>query len=277
MSSTPFGEHLKREREMRGVSLAEVSAATRISTRFLEAIESDRWESLPGGVFNRGFIRSVARYLGLDEDSMVAEYALETRGRVETGVVPDPPMEMPRNWKPAIVAAIVLVVILVGVGFAYARYGGKIAERLHWKPAATAPAASATSGDAARGANDSATGASSVGAAAAGNGAAQNSKASDGATATAGAADPLELTLQTSKLVDVTIVADGATIFSGSIDAGDKRVFEAHDAFDVSSSDSSAIVLELNGRRVGAFGQLGLPGSVKLTRNDLKAPAGDSH
>ena len=265
---------------MRGVSLAEVSAATRISTRFLEAIESDRWESLPGGVFNRGFIRSVARYLGLDEDSMVAEYALETRGRVEAGVVPDPPMEMPRNWKPAIVAAIVLAVILVGVGFAYARYGGKIAERLHWKPAAaTAPVASATSGDAARGANDAATGAAGVGAAAAGNGAAQNSKASDGAAGTAGAAaaDPLELTLQTSKLVDVTIVADGATIFSGSIDAGDKRVFEARDAFDVSSSDSSAIVLELNGRRVGAFGQLGLPGSVKLTRNDLKVPAGDSH
>jgi cytoskeleton protein RodZ len=276
MSSTPFGEHLKREREMRGVSLAEVSAATRISTRFLEAIESDRWESLPGGVFNRGFIRSVARYLGLDEDSMVAEYALETRGRVEAGVVPDPPMEMPRNWKPAIVATIVLVVILAGVGFAYARYGGKIAERLHWKPAA---AGSATSGEAASGANDAATGASGVGAAAAGNSAAQNSKASDGAAASAGAAvaDPLELTLQTSKLVDVTIVADGATIFSGSIDAGDKRMFEAHDAFEITSSDSSAIVLELNGRRVGAFGQLGLPGSVKLTRNDLKAPAGDSH
>jgi cytoskeletal protein RodZ len=271
MSSTPFGEHLKREREMRGVSLEEVSAATRISTRFLEAIESDRWESLPGGVFNRGFIRSVARYLGLDEDSMVAEYALETRGRVENGVVPDPPLEMPRNWKPAIVAAIALVVILAGVGFAYARYGGKIAARLHGKPAVAT--ASATSGDTARGANDAA------GAAAAGNGSEQNSKPSDGAAATAGAAaaDPLELTLQTSKLVDVTIVADGSTLFSGSIDAGDKRVFEARDAFDVSSSDSSAIVLELNGHRVGAFGQLGLPGSVKLTRNDLKAPAGDSH
>ena len=260
---------------MRGVSLEEVSAATRISTRFLEAIESDKWESLPGGVFNRGFIRSVARYLGLDEDSMVAEYALETRGRVEAGVVPDPPMEMPRNWKPAIVAAIVLVVILAGVGFAYARYGGKIAARLHWKPAAaTAPVASAASGDAARGSNDAA-----GGAAAAGNSAAQNSKSSDGTAASAGAAaaDPLELTLQTSKLVDVTIVADGATVFNGPIDAGDKRQFEARDVFEVTSSDALAIVLELNGQHVGAFGQLGLPGSIKLTRNDLKAPAGDSH
>ena len=58
MSSTPFGEHLKREREMRGVSLEEVSAATRISPRFLEAIENEKWDELPGGVFNRGFIRA---------------------------------------------------------------------------------------------------------------------------------------------------------------------------------------------------------------------------
>ena len=61
MASTPFGEHLKREREMRGVTLEEISAATRISTRFLEALENEHWEELPGGVFNRGFIRSVAR------------------------------------------------------------------------------------------------------------------------------------------------------------------------------------------------------------------------
>jgi cytoskeleton protein RodZ len=281
MSSTPFGEHLKREREMRGVSLEEVSAATRISTRFLEAIESDRWESLPGGVFNRGFIRSVARYLGLDEDSMVAEYALETRGRVEAGVVPDPPMAMPRNWKPAIVAAIVLVVILAGVGLAYARYGGKIAARLHWKPGAATP-----SGDTARGANDGgAAGTASVDAAgqsAKGNhgvaaAPAGAESAAAGAAAGTAAADPMELTLQTSKLVDVTIVADGATVFNGPIDAGDKREFEARDVFDVTSSDALAIVLELNGQPVGAFGQLGLPGSIKLTRNDLKTPSGDSH
>jgi len=273
MSSTPFGEHLKREREMRGVSLEEVSAATRISTRFLEAIESDRWDSLPGGVFNRGFIRSVARYLGLDEDSMVAEYSLETRGRVEVGVVPDAPMAMPRNWKPAILATIVLVAILAGAAFTYARYGGEISARLHRRPStATAPAVPDLRADASRGANDSA---AAVGrAATAGNSTAQNSQ-NDGSRATA--VDPLELTLQTNKLVDVTIVADGSTVFSGPIDAGDKRQFEAHDAFDVTSSDSSAIILELNGHPMAAFGQTGLPGSVKLTRSDLKVPSGDSH
>jgi hypothetical protein len=182
-------------------------------------------------------------------------------------------MAMPRNWKPAIVTVIALVVILAGAAFAYARYGGKIAARLRGSPpGAVAPLASDPSGDASRSTNNTA---AAVGSAVPGGTAAQNPKPSD-AIGTA-ATDPLELTLQTSKLVDVTIVADGTTIFSGPIDAGDKRQFEAHDVLDVTSSDSSAIILELNGRPVAALGQTGLPGSVRLTRNDLRVPPGDSH
>src|SRR3954471_11893835 len=71
-----FGEHLKREREMRGVSLEEIAAATRISVRFLEALENETWKVLPGGVFNRGFVRTISRYLGLEEEHLLAEYSL---------------------------------------------------------------------------------------------------------------------------------------------------------------------------------------------------------
>lgn len=78
MTTSVFGEHTRRERELRGVSLEEVSAATRISVTFLEALERGDWEKLPGGVFRRGFIRSVGRFLGLDEENLIAEYALET-------------------------------------------------------------------------------------------------------------------------------------------------------------------------------------------------------
>src|SRR5271156_4422966 len=131
MPSKPFGEHLKREREMRGVSLEEISAATRIAPRFLAALESEQWELLPGGVFNRGIIRSVARYLGLDEDSLVAEYALETRGRAEPGVVAEPPEEPDRNWARVFVV-VALVLLLVAGGWAAVHFlGPKIAARLH--------------------------------------------------------------------------------------------------------------------------------------------------
>ena len=122
MPSTPFGDHLKRERELRGVTLEEVAAATRISPRFLEALENEQWDRLPGGAFNRGFIRSVARYLGLDEENMVAEYALETRGSNE-GATSAGDQGMPRDFRPVIIGALVLVVIIIvlAIGVHYYR------------------------------------------------------------------------------------------------------------------------------------------------------------
>ncbi|MGA3292545.1 MAG: helix-turn-helix transcriptional regulator [Candidatus Acidiferrales bacterium] len=144
MPPTPFGEHLKRERELRGVSLQEVSAATRISTRFLEAIENEQWDQLPGGVFNRGFIRAIARFLGLDEDGLIAEYALETRGALDVRTAPEHPAEIPRNWQPAFVAVVVLVLAALLGWVAYHRYGAKVAARFHHRTTGIPDAARGT-------------------------------------------------------------------------------------------------------------------------------------
>ncbi|MFZ0432671.1 MAG: helix-turn-helix domain-containing protein, partial [Candidatus Acidiferrales bacterium] len=117
MSSTPFGEQLKRERELRGVSLEEVAAATRIPPKFLEAIENEKWSELPGGVFNRGFIRSVARFLGLDEDNMVAEYELMTRDQPETRRPAEGPMHLERNWTALVIVILTALALLAGALF----------------------------------------------------------------------------------------------------------------------------------------------------------------
>ena len=69
-----FGERLRREREMRGISLDEMATATKISTRNLKALEEEKFGQLPGGIFNKGFVRAYAKFLGIDEDQMVAEY-----------------------------------------------------------------------------------------------------------------------------------------------------------------------------------------------------------
>lgn len=69
-----FGETLRRERELRGVSLREIADATKISVRFLQALETDRLEVLPGGVFRRAFVRQYAKHLGLDPERLVAEF-----------------------------------------------------------------------------------------------------------------------------------------------------------------------------------------------------------
>src|SRR6478672_7943300 len=69
-----FGEELRREREIRGISLKEIADATKISKRFLEAIERNDHKTLPAPVFTRGFVREYARYLGLNAEEMVTRY-----------------------------------------------------------------------------------------------------------------------------------------------------------------------------------------------------------
>ncbi|MEZ5331540.1 MAG: helix-turn-helix domain-containing protein [Thermoanaerobaculia bacterium] len=69
-----FGNWLRRERELRQVSLREISDETKISIRYLEALEEDRFDILPGTVFAKGFLRQYARYVGLDGDEVVNSY-----------------------------------------------------------------------------------------------------------------------------------------------------------------------------------------------------------
>ena len=70
-----FGDKLKRERELRGISLREIADGTKISVRFLQALEEDRIEALPGGLFPRAFVKQYALFLGLDAERSVAEFA----------------------------------------------------------------------------------------------------------------------------------------------------------------------------------------------------------
>jgi hypothetical protein len=69
-----FGEELRREREIRGISLKEIADATKISKRFLDALERNDHKSLPAPVFTRGFVREYSRYVGLNSEDMVNRY-----------------------------------------------------------------------------------------------------------------------------------------------------------------------------------------------------------
>lgn len=69
-----LGQELKQEREKRGISLEEISRVTRISLRFLQAIENDDFGLLPGGFFNKAFLRAYVNYLGLDEKTILSRY-----------------------------------------------------------------------------------------------------------------------------------------------------------------------------------------------------------
>ena len=82
-----FGEKLKLEREKRKITLDEISSSTKIGTRMLQALEEEKFGQLPGGIFNKGFVRAYARAVGLDEDQAVADY-LQASG--DAPAVPDP-------------------------------------------------------------------------------------------------------------------------------------------------------------------------------------------
>src|SRR4051794_3901320 len=81
-----FGAKLKLEREKRAVTLEQISLSTKIGMRMLQALEEDKFNQLPGGIFNKGFVRAYAHHIGLDEDQTITEY-LEASGE---GPAPEP-------------------------------------------------------------------------------------------------------------------------------------------------------------------------------------------
>ena len=91
-----FGARLKREREQRKITLDEIAVSTKIGTRFLAAIEEDRFDQLPGGIFNKGFVRAYARHLGMDENQAIADFVAATEP-----ILPEPP---PQEEAPVLAA-----------------------------------------------------------------------------------------------------------------------------------------------------------------------------
>ena len=74
--SLTLGEKLRQAREERGITISEVAEQTRISALYLGCIENDDYRTLPGGIFNKGFIKSFAKYVGVDEQEALQDYAL---------------------------------------------------------------------------------------------------------------------------------------------------------------------------------------------------------
>ena len=75
---------MRLARETRGIALRDISEQTRISMRYLEAIEVDDYRRLPGGIFNRSFVRAYAKQIGYDEQQALEEYSTMMHERGET-------------------------------------------------------------------------------------------------------------------------------------------------------------------------------------------------
>ena len=124
------GEQLRHAREARGIALREISDQTRISIHYLEAIETNDYKRLPGGIFNRSFVRAYARYVGYDEKQAVEGYTRHMRDQGDPDEISSTPYhskvytDAPATRSPilTVVLAIVILAILTLVALAV----------LHW-------------------------------------------------------------------------------------------------------------------------------------------------
>lgn len=117
--SLTLGEKLRQARESRGLSISEVAEQTRISALYLECIENDDYRTLPGGIFNKGFVKSFAKIVGVDENEALQDYAslIANQGT--------PVVEETKSYRPEVltdersaassVPTIILAVVILGL------------------------------------------------------------------------------------------------------------------------------------------------------------------
>ncbi len=137
-----FGERLRREREMRDISLDDISANTKIGTRLLRALEEEQFDQLPGGIFNKGYVRAYAKYVGIDEEQAVADYLQAAQqspnevhpvgqypsSRVENATL-WPAVEPPQSRFP-IVPVLIVLALIAGIAGGWRIYRQRQVDRV---------------------------------------------------------------------------------------------------------------------------------------------------
>ena len=281
-----FGEKLKLEREKRTITLEQISSSTKIGTRMLQALEEDKFNQLPGGIFNKGFVRAYARCLGLDEDQTVADY-LEASGDappVSTEIVAPQDEErdnqenlsrleastggtarqLPWGW-----FAAVLLVVAIALSFWSHR------RREHQRPSvpstATAPATqsaaappSGASGknkntDIAKGAASATSASPTTGSPAGRSATSAVSKTSQDLTPATPAAAPGEFTvvIQAREESWISITADGRTVSSELLSAGGERAVHGRKEIMVKAGNAGGVDFRFNGQKLDIGGESG--------------------
>jgi cytoskeleton protein RodZ len=259
-----FGERLKKEREKRGMTLEEVSGVTKISVRNLRALETEKFEQMPGGIFNRGFVRSYAKHLGLDEEQVVADYleasgeSLPSRGPLEGPVDTGaeaveqemPPAEFP--W--AILAVVLLLVALFLAGWYYSRHRDRhdAAETLPEPASALAPA------EAPQATPPTVAGGSASG------------QETSGAVAVAPAKAGFDVLLQASDEVWLSSAVDGQAPAESTLVKGQSLTVHGADKVVLRVGNAAVVTVVFNGQRVPMTGSEGEVRTLIFTSSGLQ-------
>ncbi|WP_322797942.1 helix-turn-helix domain-containing protein [Thermoflexus sp.] len=226
-----IGERLRAAREARGLSLEEAAAGTRIKRIYLEALESEAFSLLPSPAHARGFLRRYARWLGLDEKMILAEW-----DGTPAAIPPVRPSRMPSMfdltriparpafpWRPLATAGFAALLLIGVLVLVRGPWGGQSAGL---PPAPTV------------------TGAVSI----------PSATAIPGSVTTVPA---LRLEVEASEHVWVRIRADGQMVYQGLLRPGEARTWEARSSLELDTGNAAALQVRLNGRPEGPLGGRG--------------------
>jgi cytoskeleton protein RodZ len=255
MAKGSFGPLLKKERETREISLNELTVATRIPLRFLEAFENEQWDRLPGGIFNRGYVRAIARYLGLSEEHLLGEYdAAYAPHRSATPARRPNPIPSPPKWLIGLFGFVVLLSIAGAIG------GGVFS----WRYYASHRTGSPTETSAADSAQPVALPNLMI------------DPTPNSIAQILAAAPPqlLDLSVSTSAATQIRIVADGRVLLDANLTAGETRHFSAGQQFEVTAANPSSVLLELNGKTMPLASAPAASGTIVLSQKDLRQALG---
>lgn len=280
MASVGIGERLRNARTARGLTFEDIEAATRIKRHYLDALEREAWDELPGPTYVRGFLASYARQLGISVDEIVGLYSAPSApsGAVRVGSAAVPrAVEVritpanPRSRLRRIVTAIAVVFVTGAVVLAYIVVGQLrqfAATRPHpgasipsTAPAGSPPGAAQPSGAPAvtptSGGQQPAAPSSNAGQMVTATSAAPLTGGTQAVTPTGG--QGIVVNALATDRSWVRVVADGSVVFEGFLSAGDHQVWQGRHQVGVRVGNASALDLSVNGQPIG---RLGNPGDV---------------
>lgn len=126
-SGISLGELLRREREKKGLSYTQISQQTRLRPRFLEAIENEEWDLLPAPTLVKGFIKSYARVLKLDEERLLDLYREESGAEDYARNFALPSTVRPRKW-PYVLVPLLVLIVAAGAYYAWLMFSVGVKE-----------------------------------------------------------------------------------------------------------------------------------------------------
>ncbi len=276
-----FGERLQREREMRGIALEEIAEATKIGTRFLRALEEQDFKKLPGGIFNKGFVRSYARYLGIDEDEAVADYEaaigeIRPAGEDEEAAAEDEPSPEPKpRARFAFTGSLALVALAALVYAGWTFYARRPVASPNTNAGAETQPVPARSSGSARSAPASQPPGTASGAAPASSGAqSRQAVAPKPPEGTANGALPpaaeFEVLLRATQDSWISVTIDDQNPIQQMLTAGTEKSFRGHGQMVIKLGNPAGVEVLHNGKPVLSAGEPGRTRTVRFTAQGLQ-------